>query len=171
MNTSQADRFRECNRPYHPPSESAHFLFRLYRLLFSEAGIELRKKQLMFEAGALCRDSWRVVCISENALKQICVSESVKGLKRAHPISRSERALYLFERDVPVSENELVSYYFENDSVALVTSQENNVDGVSHWSELYCVPEGIFTSGSFRIYLRKVDLEWAKDTCNGSNKV
>jgi len=46
-------------------------------------------------------------------------------------------------------------YFFEHDTVALVTKAENAKDGVAHWSPLHPVPEGLFTAGSFSIYVRK----------------
>ena len=167
MNTSQADQFRDFNRPYDPPPETAAFLFRLYRFLFTEASIELRRKQLMFEAGADCGDSWRVVCISEDALVHIYSTDSARCLKRAHPISRWQRIHYLFDRDNPLNKHELIHYFFKHDSVALVTAEENNKEGISHWSTLYPVPNGIFTGGGFGVRARNVDLEWVRDMVDG----
>jgi len=154
--------FEQFNRPHCVVPATEDFLYRLYEMLFSEPGLSLRTRQRTFETAADCPDSWRVVCVSHDALVQIVQTASAKGLRRAHPTSRSERAGHLFERDRPLNRSELLPYFFKHDTVALVTAAENTQEGVAHWSKLYKVPPGIFTSGSFSIHARRIDLEWAK---------
>jgi len=78
-------------------------------------------------------------------------------------MARVDRAKKLFEREEPMSREELLSYFFEHDTVALVTKAENSKSGVEHWSKLHAVPEGLFTAGSFSIYVRKrKELEWIR---------
>lgn len=62
-----------------------------------------------------------------------------------------------------MSQSELLNYFFEHDTVALVTKAENSKAGISHWSPLHAFPEGLFTAGSFSIYVRKgKEIPWVK---------
>jgi hypothetical protein len=139
-------------------------------MLFSEPNLSLKTRQRTFETAADCPDSWRVVCVSHAALIQIVQTTSAKGLRRAHPTSRYERARHLFERNQPLDRSGLLQYFFKHDTVALVTTVENAREGATHWSKLYEVPVGIFTSGSFSIHARKSDLEWSKNILAGGPK-
>jgi hypothetical protein len=157
------------NRPHTVDKQTGDFLHLLYELLFRSDHLELRVKQRTFETAAETKNSWRVVSITSAAIEHLRETESAKGLQRGHLLSRSDRAKYLFNRDVPLSRDELLQYFFEHDTVALVTRVENAKDGVQHWSKLHPVPEGLFTEGSFSIYARKrKELKWIK-TLPGSS--
>jgi hypothetical protein len=148
------------NRPHCVDSDTADFLFTLYKLLF-EANVSPRIKQRTFETAADSKNSWRVVSVSEAALEHIRNIGNAKGLQRGHLLSRVSRARHLFNRDIPLTQTELLEYFFEHDTVALVTKSENAKNGVLHWSPLQSVPEGLFTAGSFSIYVRKgKELQW-----------
>lgn len=148
------------NRPHRVDTETGAFLFDLYMLLFN-ADVDLRIKQRTFETAADSKHSWRVVSISSAALKHIAHEKNAKGLQRGHIMSRSTRAEFLFKRDTPLIRSELLDYFFEHDTVALVTKAENAKEGTDHWSPLLPVPEGLFTAGSFSIYVRKgKELKW-----------
>jgi hypothetical protein len=150
------------NRPHAVDAETAQFLFTLYKLLFV-ASVDLRVKQRTFETAADSKNSWRVVSITQAALNQIRKTESAKGLQRGHLLSRAERARHLFVRAHPLTQDELLTYFFEHDTVALVIKAENCRDGVAHWSPLHEVPEGLFTAGSFSIYVRKKkEIPWVR---------
>ena len=85
-------------------------------------------------------------------------------------LPRVSRAQHLFNRDIPITEAELLEYFFEHDTVAMVTKAENSKEGVSHWSPLYAVPEGLFTAGSFSIYVRKSkEIPWVQLTGDSQN--
>jgi hypothetical protein len=142
------------NRPHQVDAATGAFLFTLYTLLFV-ASVDLRIKQRTFETAADSKNSWRVVSISEAALEHIKKTGEAKGLQRGHILPRVNRARHLFDRKAPMTQAELLKYFFEHDSVALVTKVENSRDGTTHWSRLYPVPEGLFTAGSFSIYVRK----------------
>lgn len=150
------------NRPYMVDCQVGDFLFQLYRLLW-DAGISDWAKQRAFEAAADCKHSWRVVCISEAALKKIVLLGTGEDLQRAHGFARKDRFLKLF-KSAPLTQGELLECFFRYDTCALVTSQENNKKGVGDWSPLLAVPEGILTSRGFSIRVRKkIDLPWAKN--------
>jgi hypothetical protein len=147
------------NRPHRVDATAGKFLYALYELLFS-ADVALRVKQRTFETAAESKDSWRVVSISRAALEQINDRKSAKDLRRGHMLSRRERAAHLFVRDAPLPQADLLSYFFDHDTVALVTKSENARHGCCHWSELLAVPAGLFTAGSFSIYVRQPELAW-----------
>lgn len=150
------------NRPHRVDSSTAEFLYMLYGLLFV-AKVDLRIKQRTFETAADSKNSWRVVSVSEAALEHIRKAGEAKGLQRGHILSRISRAQHLFNRDTPLTQAELLEYFFEHDTVALVTKAENSKDGVTHWSQLHAVPEGLFTAGSFSIYVRKgKEIPWVQ---------
>lgn len=142
------------NRPHRVDPSTAEFLYTLYGLLFV-AKVDLRIKQRTFETATDSKNSWRVVSVSEAAIEHIRKTGEAKGLQRGHILSRISRAQHLFNRDTPMTQAELLEYFFEHDTVALVTKAENSKDGVTHWSPLHAVPEGLFTAGSFSIYVRK----------------
>lgn len=78
-------------------------------------------------------------------------------------LPRARRGQHLFNRDAPLTAPELLEYFFEHDTVAMVTKTENSKDGVAHWSQLHAVPEGLFTVGSFSIYVRKgIEVPWVE---------
>lgn len=150
------------NRPHRVDASTGEFLFTLYKLLF-DAKVDLRIKQRTFETAAESKNSWRVVSISQAALDHIKKTGEAKGLQRGHMLPRVSRAQHLFNRDTPITEAELLEYFFEHDTVAMVTKAENSKDGVAHWSPLHAVPEGLFTAGSFSIYVRKgKEIPWVQ---------
>ena len=142
------------NRPHQVDAVTGEFLFTLYKLLF-DAKVDPRIKQRTFETAADSKNSWRVVSISQAAIDHIKNAGEAKGLQRGHMLPRARRALHLFYRDAPLTKAEMLDYFFEHDTVAMVTKAENSKDGVAHWSPLRAVPEGLFTAGSFSIYVRK----------------
>lgn len=148
------------NRPHEVDELTGDFIYLLYKLLFT-ADIDQRIKQRTLETGAESKNSWRVVSISEKALEHLKKHRSAKGLQRGHILTRASRAQHLFNRANPLTRNELLTYFFLHDTVALVTKEENAIDGASHWSPLREVPQGAFNAGSFSIYVRqKVELAW-----------
>lgn len=163
MNYKHIDTMHPLNRPHSVDKSTGDFLYSLYTLLFDAKHLELSVKQRTFETAAVCPHSWRVVSISVDALRHINENKSAKGLHRAHVLSRNERAWHMFNRDSPLNQDDLLLYFFEHDTVALVTTLENAKDGTSHWSRLYAVPFGILCAGSFSIYARKCDLDWAEN--------
>lgn len=143
--------------PFDPEGD---FLYGTYRLLF-HSDAPLRNKQKAFESSALCDNSWFVTSISVAAAKRLLESRSPGGVRRAHWMSRVDRASAMFDRPEPLPKHDLLDFFFEHDSTTVVTTEENGVPGVAHWSELIPVPAGHFTSGSFKIRLRKsVELAW-----------
>lgn len=159
------------NRPYQVDASTGEFLSTLYKLLF-DAKVDLRIKQRTFETAAYSNNAWRVVSISEAALEHIRKTGEAKGLQRGHILSRANRARHLFDRDTAITDAALLEYFFEHDTVAMVTKAENSKDGVAHWSPLYAVPEGLFTAGSFAIYLRKgKEIPWVKSHSHGQSAV
>lgn len=150
------------NRPHRVEASTGEFLFTIYKLLF-DAKVDLRIKQRTFETAADSKNSWRVVSISQAAIDHIKKTGEAKGLQRGHMLPRVSRAQHLFNRNTPFTEPELLEYFFENDTVAMVTKAENSKDGVAHWSQLHAVPEGLFTAGSFSIYVRKgKEIPWVQ---------
>lgn len=71
----------------------------------------------------------------------------------------------MFESKEPLSERVLISEFFAHDTVALITAKENGKNGVSDWSPLFEVPNGIFDSNSYSVCYRvKTEKAWVKET-------
>jgi hypothetical protein len=153
------------NRPHKPDADTADFLYRIYKLLLeapASMGAHSRKRTFESADGA---HSWKVVCISQDALQHLATAGDTKTLRRAHALSRELRFQSIFGPDARVwTKADLMAYFFEHDTCALVTSPENNRDTTDSWSRLHAVPEHILCKGSFAVYARKtVDVRWAKD--------
>jgi len=139
---------------------SGEFLYGTYRLLF-HCDAPLHNKQKAFEASALCDTSWFVESISLAAAERLLEKGNASGVRRAHAMSRSERAKAMFVRTDLMPKDEMLEFFLRHDSTTVVTTEENNQPGDSHWSPLIPVPAGHFTSPSFKIRLRKtVELSW-----------
>ncbi|MFS2139166.1 hypothetical protein [Duganella sp. Dugasp56] len=157
--------FTPFNKPHTPTKEAEEFIYQIYSLLFEAKGINLRTKQTTLETAAVNLYPWKVVCISEAALRHILTTGLADGLRRGHPFKRADRAKRLFDRAEAMKIREFIKYYFENDTVALVMRKENGKHGTNHWSRLIDVPEGRLSTGSFAVRLGPGDLDWVKDTC------
>jgi hypothetical protein len=149
------------NRPHKVDEATGEFLFSIYKLLCA-SNVEPRIKQPTFETAAESKNQWRVVSISTDALRHIHEFRNAVGLRRGHILSRFSRSQHLFQHP-PLDKKTMLQYFFEHDTVALVTKLENNVNGVAHWSKLHAVPEGLFTSGSFSINVRNIELTWVDE--------
>lgn len=153
------------NRPHSADEDTAAFLYALYQLLRdAPASMSNHAKKRTFESAADGAHAWRVVCISENALRHIAEKETAVGLRRAHALSREARFQLLFGDVTHVWErDDLLNFFFEHDTCALVTEDENNQDTTEQWSQLHRVDEGYLCKGSFAVYARrKTDVPWAK---------
>ncbi|MDI1258273.1 hypothetical protein [Aquabacterium sp.] len=156
---------KQFNRPYEVDEETADFLFAMYLLLRkAPKSMSNHAKKRTFENAADSAHAWRVVCISEKALKHIAENKSAAGLRRAHAMPREERFQQIFGEDAREwGRGELLSFFFEHDTCALVTGKENNQHTTEQWSKLYPVEEGILCKGSFAVYARKtIDVPWAE---------
>lgn len=164
--------FSDSNRHHTVDEQTGNFLYELY-LLLRGASLSDWAKQRAFEAAADCSDSWRVLWISRKALERVVEADGKPAnLRRAHWYARKDRFAEMFRLDKPpMAKRDLLEYFFKHDTCALVTAEENNQAGWEHWSlPLINVPEGIFTSGGFSVYVRRtVDLPWAKQTLLGQS--
>jgi hypothetical protein len=144
------------------PSEAfANSVHEIYLALF-KSSLAPYPKQRSLECAADGRHTWRIVGISEAALRQICHTGNAKGLKRGHSLDRAARARHVFERPEPLSKTELLDWFFRHDTTTLVTAAENGYEGVAHWSPVIPVPDGILASASFSVRVsRRRDLPWA----------
>jgi peptidoglycan/xylan/chitin deacetylase (PgdA/CDA1 family) len=80
------------NRPHTVDEATADFLYCLYELLRrAPSTVDKHARQRTFESAALGSHTWRIVCISRNALEHVVATRSVEKLKRAHALSRGER--------------------------------------------------------------------------------
>lgn len=152
------------NRPRVVDESTRDFLHSLYKFL-RESPISEYLKQRTFEAAADSHEAWRIVAISKDALAHLKTANSTKGLHRGHAVGRALRAAHLFGPNTAVmSAQQLVDYFFSFDTVALVTAHENGLHDLSRWSPLYCVPDGVFDSGSYSVKYRvRTERPWVTE--------
>jgi hypothetical protein len=154
------------NMPHQVEEDHGSFLYELYQLLRqAPPSVSTWAKQRAFECAADTKMSWRVVAVSEDALRQIVRPSADEKLQRGHFFGRRERFNAIFDTSRQAwGKQELLAFFFDNDACALVTSTENGRDGVAHWSQLHQVPSHIFTSTGFDVRVRKrVDMPWVME--------
>jgi hypothetical protein len=165
------NRLMRWNRPVEVDPAKGDFLHQLYLMLRdAPPTVTAWAKQRAFECAADSKFAWRVIAITENALRRIAVNRNNDHIARGHPFSRKDRFETLFDKGNPVlSKDEVLRIFFEHDTTVLVTKEENNQHGVAHWSDLHEVPEDIFTSVGLAVYVRKrTDLPWVNKVLKDS---
>jgi hypothetical protein len=82
----------EINRPYCPDPDTADLLYKNY-LLLRKAPPSISKwaRQLALESLASCEHSWRVIGISEEALREIAEARKRTTQQRGHWYPRETR--------------------------------------------------------------------------------
>lgn len=152
------------NRPHAPDEATADFIFRAYELL-KNAPPTFGKwaRQGAFENIAACADSWRVVGISEAALRRIGTTGTSAGLQRGHWFSRDKRYEALFGATAPAMDREaLIRFFFEHDTTVVITKEQNNAGGDhTQWGTIVAVPEGYFATRGYTFKVRKgIEIPW-----------
>jgi hypothetical protein len=165
MPDSPLHRFNQL--PATPPDpEAVLFLHDVYKLIRgAPPSIGHWPRQRTFEAAADALFPWRVVAISEEAIRHVVTNRSAKGLARGHAVGRAERYDMLFgDQAEELGAQELVDFFFSHDMCAVVTSSENSIDGYGHWSPLYEVMAPNFQAGpgAFAVPVRqRIEVSWA----------
>src|SRR5437762_3254744 len=92
MDTESYQAIHAINRPHAPDEATADFIFRAYMLLKSAPPTFGKwARQGAFEKIADCEVSWRVVGISEDALRKIAATGKRADLQRGHGFARDKR--------------------------------------------------------------------------------
>jgi len=117
-------------RKYRTPDESEiKTLYQFYKLIF-DSGFSLPKKRSIMTAVLGYETwSWRVVAITEEAVKAIArngFKKPAKELSRDHAISRAETCKKIFEREKAMELKTWWDYVFENDETTLMTNTEHH---------------------------------------------
>lgn len=162
--------FRRLNRPYMPGKAFGDYVYQVYRLLRNAPPeVSTWAKQGTFESAMEDKHSWRVIGISEAALRHVVnepdIKRKMKPIRRGHWYDRRNRFSTLFGPGTKeLDRDALLRYCYEHDSCVLVLDTQNNRTGTAHWGRLIPVPEDIFTSRGYGVRLRlRKDLPWALD--------
>lgn len=139
--------------------EARKDLYELYLVLFNARGLELRNKQRAFEAAADGRHTWSITGITRKALIYLCTKGTCDGLRRAHRVSRIERAAAMFTERLDM--DALFEHFFKLDEVVLALAEENGRHGDAHWSPVVEVPAAQFTRPGMKAVASDADLTWA----------
>lgn len=145
--------------------EARKDLYELYLVLFNARGLELRNKQRAFEAAADGRHTWSITGITRKALIHLCTKGTCDGLRRAHRVSRIERAAAMFKERLDM--NALFEHFFKLDEVVLALAEENGRHGDTHWSPVVEVPAAQFTRPGMKAVASDADLTWAPQALEG----
>lgn len=158
MDSDDFQAIRAINRPHLPDEATADFIFRAY-LLLKSAPPTFGKwaRQGAFEKIADCAVSWRVIGISEDALREIAASGKRTDQQRGHWFSRDQRYEALFGPEAPTMDRDaLVQFFFEHDTTVVITKKQNNAGGNhTKWGRIIPVPDGMFTAAGYSFSVRK----------------
>jgi hypothetical protein len=154
------------NRPYTPNEATAEFLYKNYLLLrTAPPSITKWARQLALESIASCENSWRVIGISEQALREIAAAGKRTDQQRGHWYPRESRYGALFGENSTVLERDaFIKFFFEHDTTVILTKAQNNSNGDhSTWGKIVPVEEGLFPLRGYIFGVRKgTEVPWAQ---------
>lgn len=157
---------QEINRPYTPDEATADFLYRNYLLLrTAPSSISKWARQLALESIASCENSWRVIGISEQALREIAAAGERTTQQRGHWYPRETRYGKLFgEKTKALERDAFIKFFFEHDTTGIVTKTQNNKNGDhSTWGRIIPVEAGLFPLRGYIFGVRKrTEVPWAR---------
>ena len=158
---------QDINRPYAPDEETADFLYQTYLLLrTAPPSISKWAQQLSLESIASCPDSWRVIGISERALRKIAADGGKTTQQRGHWFAREQRYGALFGEQTEVMERDaFIRFFFEHDTTVIIAKEQNNKGGDhTTWGKIIPVPEGYFPLSGYSFSVRKgKEMPWIRD--------
>jgi len=164
MDTASFQAIHAINRPHAPDEATADFIFKAYMLLKSAPpSFGKWARQGAFENIAACAVSWRVIGISENALRKIAETGKRDDLRRGHWFTRDQRYEALFGAAVPPMDRDaLIKFFFDHDTTVVITKEQNNAGGDhTTWGKIIAVPEGMFTTSGYGFNVRKrTEIRW-----------
>jgi hypothetical protein len=157
---------QDINRPHTPDEATADFLYQHYLLLrTAPRSFSKWARQLALESIASSEDSWRVIGVSEAALRELAREGKKTDQQRGHWFPREKRYGELFDEETEVKDRDaFIKFFFEHDTTVVVTKVQNNKNGHhSTWGEIIPVPEGYFPISGYSFGFRKrKELLWAK---------
>lgn len=170
QNERDDEAIRAINRPYRPDDDLSKFVHKMYLELHNApvtyAGYHWARQAAMEDIAAH-PGSWRVIGISEAALRLVAKNGSSDGLRRAHWHDRGSRYRRLFGVDSKeMTREELMEYFYDHDTTVVVPKLENNLKTHhSTWGRIIPVPEGgYFGIGGKKAAVRKrFEMPWVID--------
>lgn len=157
---------QDINRPHAPDEATAEFLYKNYLLLrTAPPSISKWARQLALESIASCKNSWRVIGISEQALREIAAAGERTNQQRGHWYPRESRYEALFgEKSEVLEPDAFIRFFFEHDTTVIVTKAQNNKNGDhSTWGKIIAVEEGLFPLSGYIFGVRKrKEVPWAR---------
>lgn len=116
-----------------PTIDEKKKLYELYELIFYNKHFHLTKKRSLITIALGCETwSWRVVGITENAIKAIArnnFNKPTRTLSRDHAKRRVDTYNAIFERKMAF--DEWWKWVWDNDKTTLMTNDEHNSGNVS----------------------------------------
>jgi hypothetical protein len=157
---------QDINRPHTPDEATAEFLYKNYLLLrTAPPSVTKWARQLALESIASCKNSWRVIGISELALREIAAAGKRTDQQRGHWYPREKRYGTLFgEKSKILERDAFIKFFFEHDTTVILTKAQNNKNGDhSTWGRIVPVDEGFFPLRGYIFGVRKgIEVPWAR---------
>lgn len=154
----------DINRPHTPDAVTGDFLYENY-LLLRKAPPSITKwaRQLALESIASCENSWRVIGITEEALREIAGAGGRTDQQRGHWFPRETRYGALFG-DKALERDAFIKFFYEHDTTVILTKSQNNKDGDhSTWGKIIPVKEGLFPLRGYVFGVRKrTEMPWVR---------
>lgn len=156
----------DINRPHTPDEATADFLYKTYLLLrTAPPSFSKWARQLGLESVASCANSWRVIGITETALREIAAAGERTNQQRGHWYPREHGYSALFgENSQDLDRDAFIKFFFDHDTTVIVTKAQNNKNGDhSTWGRIILVPEGLFPLSGYSFGVRvKTEMPWVR---------
>ena len=123
-----------------PTHEKKEELYRFYELIFNSSFTLTKKRSLMTSVLGYETWSWRVVGITEEAVKAIArnkFKKTTKTLARDHTLSRKDTYNRIFAEKMNF--NEWWDWIWENDKTVLMTNEEHNLIHIKQPTKIYAI--------------------------------
>lgn len=131
-----------------------------------------KRYRMLGELFAVNPNAWRVIGITENALKVFAEHGfkrvSRMGINRSHLVDRIQTYTNMLEGPL-MDCDEWWNFYVETDKTILATSTENM--GKGEWSKVYDIDTslGLFQSHGFAWRHKDPEINFLKEMYNGTN--
>ena len=135
-----------------PSAIEKNTIYDLYKLIHKSHFFLAKKRSLMCSALDFETWSWRVVLISEEAVKEIArnnFNKPVGKLERDHTVTRAKMYGKMFEDEVPMPIDEWWNWFWENDKTTLMTTEQHRNRNARDCGKTYAVDPalGYFVNG------------------------
>lgn len=156
-----------------PTQQKKEELYRLYEMIFDCAFSLVKKRAVLTQVLGGETWSWRVVGITEEAVKAIArnnFNKPSKVLARDHTLTRKDTYNRIFTEKMNF--NEWWNWIWDNDKTILITNEEHNLIHSQNISKVYAIDPNLsyFVDNGIGWYqTRAREGEFIKQLCEAHN--